>query len=364
MNELLETIGILTAGGFGAGLGLTVLRGLWSAVTYREQTLWANTKVEVERAKNQHALPPQSFNYAPQIDYAPHNTNTVHGAPATTSPFANNAAKPGESVFDAIDAAFHTIVLGPTGTGKTLLINELVRERWAKEGLVVVIDPDNHKEKWDAACTVLPSSLEQADATFEQKVMPLFNERHAWYESHGGAIPKRKIHLIIDEAHDVLNECAGVFSNIVRLVKRGRKLGFSVTLVSTDGQSGSLGLKGKMKLLTNMARVELKIENGKRLAYLEGALYELPQIHRDVAPVDDDDQPLDSIPGDADFVQAPGDRPKNGAVTKMLDVTDEQIADWLREGLSKNKICLRFSGSKQTQLERIRKVELALNTAA
>jgi len=357
MNELIETIGVFTAGGLGAGLGLTVLRGLWSAVTYREQTLWANTKVEIERAKNQHALPPQNFAPSYQIEVSPHNTNTVHGAP-DLQPNEGQLPKAGESVFDAIDTAFHTLIVGPTGTGKTLLINEMVENRWAKEGPVVVIDPDNHDEKWDSACKLLQGPIESYDEEFERIITPAIDERHAWYEKHGGAIPKRKLHLIIDEAHDVLTECSVIFERVTRLVKRGRKLGISVTLVTTDSQAESLKLKGKTKLLTNMARVELKIDNGKRYCTLEGSLWELPQIHRDIPSVADDDQPNDSMPDASDQPEKPA------AIVKSLDVTDDEIKAWLVEGLSKNQICKRFRGAKAKQLERIAQIETAMKTAA
>ncbi len=330
MNEFAQTVGLISLGGFSLGLSLTVLRGLWSYLTYKEQVLWANTKVEIERAKNQHALPPQNFAPSYQIEVSPHNTNTVHGAPAL-QPNEGQLPKAGETVFDAIDTAFHTLIVGPTGTGKTLLINEMVENRWAKEGPVVVIDPDNHDGKWNSVCKLLEGPTESYDEGFERIITPVIDERHAWYEKHGGAIPKRKLHLIIDEAHDVLTECSVIFERVTRLVKRGRKLGISVTLVTTDSQAESLKLKGKTKLLTNMARVELKIDNGKRYCTLEGALWELPQIHRDSPSVADDDQPNDSMPDASEQPEKPA------PVCKILDVTDEQIAKWLAEGLSKNQ---------------------------
>lgn len=243
-------------------------------------------EIEIARAVNTHALPPQSQSLNYSSHYAPHISqhSAASGAGLNGDLGAIQSGGQGDGdLFRAICDTHHSCFFGASGSGKTMLVNELVEREWAKNSDTFIVDIDNYPGKWHKNCHVFKETdeMSELDSSVVGQMSVLVKQRHDIH-NRSGAIPKRKLHLVIDEAHEVLAGCPNIMGFFEKMVKRGRKLGVSLTIITTDGQMGSLNLKGKTELLKNMKRVDLAEANGKRWATIDGTRYLIPEITRDL----------------------------------------------------------------------------------
>lgn len=278
ITDALELIALTGAGIAIPGASLAAVRYLWLKAASHNLTIQSERDVAIAQAVHKNALPPNSLHvsshYAPHISQS--NSSTAQGFNGN-----NDATQGGDHIFELIDKALHLSITGGTGAGKTMLINEMVERKWHKSGHVAVVDIDNYPGKWHSACKVFGAcedfiELDKKVTTVLDKVIKDREERH----NQTGAIPSTRLHFIIDEAHEVFNNCKGILGQFERMVKRGRKLGISMAILSPDNQMGSLNLKGKMQLLRNLKHFDLTEENGQRWATAGEKRYMIPQTSR------------------------------------------------------------------------------------
>lgn len=177
----------------------------------------------------------------------------------------------------------HRLIIGRSRGGKTTLIHEMATS-WASQGeRVMVIDPDAAPGQWPG-CRVVGGGddLEAAKQVLDLTAAEVTRRRQLRKQGQREFAP---MHLVIDEAHDVLpvlDHGLEVFEDITR---RGGKLNMHLTVGVQDKQMSTLGLEGKTELLKNFIVADvLKGHDGKRQAVIRDAVtgaktaYTIPQL--------------------------------------------------------------------------------------
>lgn len=178
------------------------------------------------------------------------------------------AAAPEPALFAELEAPPHRLIVGHTGGGKTTLMHHLATA-WAAQGQqVIVIDPDAAPGQWPG-CTVAGGGDDRDGAARAlASVAQVVSKRRSERAQGRRSFPP--LHLVIDEAHDVLPDVDGAFDVFEDVARRGRKIGVRLTLGVQDKQVKTLGLEGRSELLRNFVKADIyKARDGRRLARVE-----------------------------------------------------------------------------------------------
>lgn len=181
---------------------------------------------------------------------------------------ARRAAPAAPPLFAELEAPPHRLIVGHTGGGKTTLMHHLATA-WAAAGQqVIVIDPDAAPGQWPG-CTVAGGGDDRDGAAQALgSVAQVVRRRRA--ERAQGRRTFPPLHLVIDEAHDVIPDVPGAFDVFEDVARRGRKIGVHLTVGVQDKQVRTLGLEGRSELLRNFVKADIfKARDGRRLARLE-----------------------------------------------------------------------------------------------
>lgn len=161
----------------------------------------------------------------------------------------------------------HRLIIGHTRGGKTTLIHKLATD-WAAAGeRVLVGDPDAAPGLWPG-CEVRGAG--DNVASIGELLGMVQAEVEARRLARAQGVRRfAPLHLIIDEAHDVLPALDGGLELFEDVARRGGKLNIRMTVGVQDKQVKTLGLEGKSALLRNFMTADvLKTRDGRRVAVL------------------------------------------------------------------------------------------------
>lgn len=173
-----------------------------------------------------------------------------------------------EALFADLETPPHRLIVGHTGGGKTTLMHHLATG-WAAQGQqVVVIDPDAAPGQWPGCAVAGGGDDRDAAARTLASVAQTVAARRRDRAQGRRTFPP--MHLVIDEAHDVLPDVPGAFEVFEDVARRGRKIGVRMTVGVQDKQVKTLGLEGRSELLRNFVKADVfKARDGQRIARLE-----------------------------------------------------------------------------------------------
>lgn len=178
----------------------------------------------------------------------------------------------------------HRLVLGHTRGGKTTLIHDMATN-WSKEGSkVIVCDPDAMPGIWPG-CTVVGhgNDIEKIEQIFAVTLHEYERRQKLRGEGQREFSP---IHLIVDEAQDVIPYVSNGTKTLEAILRRGAKHGIFLTVGVHDKQVGTLGLEGKSELLKNFIITDVLKDptTGQRQAIIKDAItgkknsYRIPKL--------------------------------------------------------------------------------------
>lgn len=214
-------------------------------------------------------------------------------APTSPAPAGRSAAAPSappavaiaerDPLLSTLDNEPHQLVIGRSRGGKTSLIHELATS-WAAEGQrVVVCDPDMLPGMWPG-CRAVGGGDDLAAMKAVLDITAAEVERRRKLRAAGQRTFK-PLHLVIDEAQDVLPAIDGGLELFEDIARRGAKLGIFMTVGVQDRQKDTLKLEGKTHLLKNLVQVEvMKGHDGQRVAVIADPVdgkkikYPIPQL--------------------------------------------------------------------------------------
>lgn len=178
----------------------------------------------------------------------------------------------------------HRLILGHTRGGKTTLIHDMATN-WSKEGSkVIVCDPDAMPGIWPG-CTVVGhgNDIEKIEQIF---AVTLHEYERRQKLRGAGQREFSPIHLIVDEAQDVIPYVSNGTKTLEAILRRGAKHGIFLTVGVHDKQVGTLGLEGKSELLKNFITADVLKDptTGQRQAVIKDAItgkknaYRIPKL--------------------------------------------------------------------------------------
>jgi hypothetical protein len=173
-----------------------------------------------------------------------------------------------KELFPVMLDALHLLVIGHTQGGKTTLMHALALRHANASRRVLVCDPDAAPGLWQG-CRVVGhgDNFEAIGAALSLVRADLTKRRRA---RAGGQRDFSPLHLVIDEAQDVVSQVDGSLQLIEDIARRGAKLGVHLTLGVQDKQVRTLGLEGKGDLRRNFMTVDVvKVQDGRRVALVE-----------------------------------------------------------------------------------------------
>ncbi len=217
-------------------------------------------------AKARAALP------EPMRRLLPHGKATSSGAPAVAAVAAVAAAPaaPTAPLVDTLEATPHRLIIGHTRGGKTTLIHHMATN-WAARGeRVLVGDPDAAPGLWPG-CEVAGAGDDVA--AIDELLTIVRTEVATRRKARASGVRSfPPLHLVIDEAQDVLPMLDGGLELFEDVARRGGKLNIRMTVGVQDKQVKTLGLEGKSSLLNNLQVADvLKGRDGQRVAVLRDA---------------------------------------------------------------------------------------------
>jgi len=178
----------------------------------------------------------------------------------------------------------HRLILGHTRGGKTTLIHDMATN-WSKEGAkVIVCDPDAMPGIWPG-CTVVGygNDIEKIEQIF---AVTLHEYERRQKLRGAGQREFSPIHLIVDEAQDVIPYVSNGTKTLEAILRRGAKHGIFLTVGVHDKQVSTLGLEGKSELLKNFIITDVLKDptTGQRQAIIKDAItgkknsYRIPKL--------------------------------------------------------------------------------------
>lgn len=175
-----------------------------------------------------------------------------------------DAPRAREPLLAALDAEPHRLIIGHTGGGKTTLMHALALGWAAEKQMVIVFDPDAAPGQWPG-CRVAGGgdNYEAIGEGLGIVANEIIRRRQARAEGQRTFAP---VHVIIDEAHDVLAEVPQAKPVMRAMGRRGRKLNMHLTLGVQDKQAKLLDLEGETHLLRNFQTVDVMLRDGQRVA--------------------------------------------------------------------------------------------------
>lgn len=186
-------------------------------------------------------------------------------APATAP-----ATEAGGELFDALEATPHRLIIGHTRGGKTTLVHHMATSWAARGDRVLVADPDAAPGLWPG-CTVRGHGDDIA--AIGELLAVVAGEVEARRRQRAQGVRRfEPLHLVIDEAQDVLPVVEGGLELFEDVARRGGKLNVRMTIGVQDKQVKTLGLEGKSEVLRNLQVADvLKSRDGRRVAVLRDA---------------------------------------------------------------------------------------------
>jgi hypothetical protein len=205
---------------------------------------------------------------APLRRLLPGATQAAAATPGPQGQRRAEAAPPaGGDLVGTLESTPHRLIIGHTRGGKTTLIHHMATA-WAARGeRVLVADPDAAPGLWPG-CEVRGAGDDiAAIGELLTIVQHEIVERRA--ARRDGQREFAPLHLIIDEAQDVLPVLPGGLELFEDVARRGGKLGIRMTVGVQDRQVKTLGLEGKSSLLNNLQVADvMKGQDGQRVAVL------------------------------------------------------------------------------------------------
>lgn len=244
----------------------------------------------------------------------------------------NQPSNERDPLLQTLEAEPHRLIIGRSRGGKTTLIHEMATH-WADEGArVIVCDPDAMPGLWPG-CTVVGAGNKVAEIEKVLKVTAQEYQRRQ--EARGqGQVEFRPIHVVIDEAHEVLPVIDGGLKIFNDLTRRGAKHGIHLTIGVQDKQVSTLGLQGQSELLKNFIVADvLKDSQGQRKAVIQDAVtgkrtaWQIPQMRDPMSLVKTPAQPKVQSAVAARVAAQPAPTPVADGDTERLD--DPLLADLL-----------------------------------
>jgi hypothetical protein len=231
---------------------------------------------------------------ASQEEAAPPTPSSAATHPANAAAPPSISATKGEELIPALESTPHRLIIGHTRGGKTTLVHHLATS-WARQGeRVLVADPDAAPGLWPG-CTVTGhgDDLESITRMLEEVKVEVAARRKARAQGTRQFPP---LHLVIDEAQDVLPAIEGGLELFEDIARRGGKLNIRMTVGVQDKQVRTLGLQGKSEVLRNLQVADvLKNREGQRMAVIRDAetgqkislaIPDLPNPERLIRPVE------------------------------------------------------------------------------
>lgn len=196
------------------------------------------------------------------------NTPGNPAQPTQTAP----TAQPSEDnpLVETLEATPHRLIIGHTRGGKTTLIHHLATS-WAQRGeRVMVADPDAAPGLWPG-CEVRGAGDDIASIGELLQIVAGEVEQRRQLRAQG-VRRFEPLHLVVDEAQDVLPVIEGGLELFETIARRGGKLNVRMTVGVQDKQVKTLGLEGKSEVLRNLQVADvLKNRQGQRVAVLRDA---------------------------------------------------------------------------------------------
>lgn len=163
----------------------------------------------------------------------------------------------------------HRLIIGRSRGGKTTIIHDMATN-WAKDehNRVIVLDPDAMPGLWPG-CTVAGHGN---DIEGIERLLHVVAHEYARRQvlRGQGQLKFRPIHLVIDEAHEILPIVRGGIDIFEDITRRGAKHGIYLTIGVQDKQVTTLGLEGKSELIKNFIVADvLKDLQGQRKAVIK-----------------------------------------------------------------------------------------------
>lgn len=257
---------------------------------------------------------------------ARHKARTIEGQalppllPAPTEPI---------DLLTALDSAQRCLIVGPSDSGKTTLLQHIITRRLSSSK-VVVIDPHAYPGKW-AGCKVIGIGRNYAEIDDAlQSLIQLMTQR---YQEIGRGEVKEETHpritVVIDEWRAIVFNVKAAAQAIATLLTESRKAAFSVFVGTHSERVKALGIEGEGDLKDGFVIIRLSWLDGKRVATVDYGEGERPTT-------------------------LPGPFAVSHPQTDVIDVelpmvepneTEQKVLTLHKEGLSKAEICRQVWGS-------------------
>lgn len=261
-------------------------------------------------------------------------TTESDAPPASSSAAAPLRSDERGELLPTLESTPHRLIIGHTRGGKTTLMHHMATS-WAQAGeRVLVADPDAAPGLWPG-CTVAGhgDDLEAITGMLEGVKVEVAGRRKARAQGTRQFPP---LHLVIDEAQDVLPAIEGGLELFEDIARRGGKLNIRMTIGVQDKQVKTLGLQGKSEVLRNLQVADvLKNREGQRVAIIRDAetgqkvslaIPALPDPERLIKPV----EPLrgELKPGLMDYPRRDSGSCVNDALAQLIG-RDPGIRSWI-----------------------------------
>jgi len=188
------------------------------------------------------------------------------------------SAPPQIDLLAVLDAVQRCLIVGASDSGKTTLLQHLVRRR-LHLSKVVVIDPHAYPDKW-AGCVVVGTGRNYAE--IDRALTALVRLMTKRYDDIGkGAVGEGhhpRLTILIDEWRAIVHNVKTAGEAIKALLTESRKAAMSVFVASHSDRAKPLGLAGEYDLKDGFAIVRLFIVNGQRQATLDTGTGEVPAL--------------------------------------------------------------------------------------
>lgn len=237
----------------------------------------------------------------------------------------------------ALDSVQRCLIVGPSDTGKTTLLQWIVSRR-LNTSKVIVIDPHAYPNKWPSNCIVIGTGRNYAEISKAlYALVQLMTKR---YDEIGKGLVAEMAHnrltIVIDEWRAIVYNIKDASEAIKTLLTESRKAAFSVFVGTHSERVKALGIEGEGDLKDGFAVVRLSNINGQRQASIDtgngevSAILPGPYIVSTPQIIDADDFTLETNPNEQ----------------------EQRILDLHNAGNSYNEIARQIfgnTGGKQTQ---------------
>lgn len=263
----------------------------------------------------------------------------------------------------------HLMVLGGTGAGKTLFLQELVRRLLNRGWPVIVCDPDAAQGEWAGALIYgAGDNFEAIDRAFASLAKEMEERRRARADRGQRSFPP--LWVVVEEFAEVQAECVKAPIVVERALRRARKLNIHILIGVQDSQVKTLGWERKSSLLTNLTQLTIVKQGDRRVAAYNGHSHIIPTLAESTAesPVSGSSPPS-VLPENAEFPQVLAEPPAETQEEEPepeedpeseTDDKDDSIAILLAQRWSYSRIVkvLNVSTARIARVRRERALEL------